>query len=255
MPLPREALLSTSSLPHQTWLGPPLMLLNASSLRSAIHSYHYVTINLTIIMCLSPLHHKIGLSRVILFLLIFFKPRLNFWEMYSWPKPQVDLWDKGESPSLATSVVPMDNWVLLTCGSINRKKKIQQFWSVFLSLLRKTRGWEGTSQLWDSTWPQQPHPVGCIACSHLPFNLRNWSKPRTTDCDLWVSNTPESGQRVGDRWERVVFLRRGGGEGWGPPPFWNLWLFSAQETWPRWGGPQESLSLQASEPEGQAWLQ
>lgn len=100
---------------------------------------------------------------------------------------------------------------------------------------------------------QQPHPVGCVAPSHL-FNLRNWSKPRATACDLWVSNMPESGQRVGDRWEGAVFLSCGGGEGPGPLPFWNLWLFSAEEHWPCWGGPQESLSLRASEPEGQMWL-
>lgn len=44
------------------------------------------------------------------------------------------------------------------------------------------------------------------------------------------------------------------GEGQGPLPCWSLWLFSAEESWPRQGGPQESLSLQASEPEGQVWL-
>ena len=68
----------------------------------------------------------------------------------------------------------------------------------------------------ESIRPRQPHPVDYIARSHLPFNLRNWIKPRATDCDLWVSNMPESGQRVGDRWERVVFLSSGGGAGWEP---------------------------------------
>lgn len=93
-----------------------------------------------------------------------------------------------------------------------------------------------------------------MAHSHLSFNLRNWSKPRAAACDLWVSNMPESGQHVGDRWEGAVFLSFGGGESRGFLPFWVLWLFPVKESWPHWGGLQGSLSLQASEPEGQAWL-
>lgn len=66
---------------------------------------------------------------------------------------------------------------------------------------------------------------------------------------------PESGRPVGDRWEGAAFLSCGGGEAKGLFHYGtNWWLFSAEESRPRWGGPQESLSLRASEPEGQVWL-
>lgn len=50
----QEALLSTPSLPHQTQLCSPLMLLSAVSLWNIIHNYNHVIMNLTMIMCLSP---------------------------------------------------------------------------------------------------------------------------------------------------------------------------------------------------------
>lgn len=63
------------------------------------------------------------------------------------------------------------------------------------------------------------------------------------------------GRPVGDRWEGEVFPSCGGGKAKGLPlSLWNWWLFSAEESRPRWGSPQESLSLRASEPEGQVWL-
>lgn len=100
--------------------------------------------------------------------------------------------------------------MLLTYGSINRGKKkknpaVSKCLCVFSQGRPKVER-ELPTSVGEHLAPAAAPPVGYIAGSHLPFNLRNWREPRATDCDLWVSNSPESGQRVGDRWERVLFL-------------------------------------------------
>lgn len=92
---------------------------------------------------------------------------------------------------------------------------------------------------------------------HISFNSRSWSKPRATACDLWVSNTPESGQHVGDRWEGRDFLAvwvRGLEEAKGLLPFTTCGfsLPGTEQAMPGW--PSGKSASQASVPAGQAWL-